>query len=185
MYLPDNTTFGCFGYGCYNLGDIYFQNDENNAKWFINGCDSCDSRTECVYDLVINCDRYNEPYYNYSTTWNYHGYTSSHNCSSEASNDCDCYTMFNERTIFDNAVSCSIEIPPTAAPTAAPSADPTAEPTSSPSSDPANSPTARQTIDPTSEIPSPPSEDLADEAYSIPEFSVLIIPFLAIMLHSL
>ena len=120
MYLPDNTTFVCLGYGCYNLGDIYFENDENNAKWFIYGCSYCESRTECVYDLDINCN---------STIYYYSGSSSSSDCSSQSSNDCDCYNMFNERTIFENDASCSIEIPPTFSPTSSPTTAPTEAPT--------------------------------------------------------
>lgn len=76
FYVPVETTFNCYGYGCYYMMETYRyeSNSADGLQFNVDGCDVCDSVTDCIYDLDLNCN-------GYSDYWSYgNGCSSYNNC---------------------------------------------------------------------------------------------------------
>jgi len=57
-YVPstDGFVLNCFGYGCYQMGNIHVEQDISLAAVNYNGCGYCGSVINCTSDLNIICD---------------------------------------------------------------------------------------------------------------------------------
>ena len=53
--ISKNTTFQCYGTGCFNLGDIYRGND-TDLTFLIDSCAQCTSIKGCLNEFNLICD---------------------------------------------------------------------------------------------------------------------------------
>ena len=55
--VPQNTTFNCYGYGCYNMNGIYRHHTsiEYGLKLNIETCQECTSMSDCIWNMTIHC----------------------------------------------------------------------------------------------------------------------------------
>eukprot|EP01084_Bolivina_argentea_P226932 383256_1 len=85
-YIPQNTTFNCFGFGCYNLNQIH-RVDINIAAGFkmnIATCGQCSSVEDCLNNFDLNCPN------------GVDSFTPNDPCTN--SNSCGCKDIINYKT---------------------------------------------------------------------------------------
>ena len=58
FYIPVDTTFNCYGYGCYYMNEIYRyeSNSAQGLQFNVDGCDVCESVLDCIRDFDLNCN---------------------------------------------------------------------------------------------------------------------------------
>eukprot|EP01084_Bolivina_argentea_P216710 368102_1 len=125
LFLPDEPIILCYGWGCYGIGTLHFDNNDNNAVWKLNGCNQCHSISECLHAIDFECGRTITTSYYYSDKFCYSSNNSGDscswwrygNCSTETNSDfytiedCGCYELFNGKIEFSNDENCYVEFP--------------------------------------------------------------------------
>eukprot|EP01083_Nonionella_stella_P061610 160503_1 len=150
-YIPQNTTFHCFGTGCYYLGTLYMTSAVTATSpgpiVRVDGCGQCTSFTQCIRQFMMYCDPTDNYIYDY--------YYSSSNPQCDVNRQpyvCGCQQLIINSTYGLTYNNPACYTPWTTATPTAPTISPSATPTIA-TVDPSYAPTAYPSTSPLTNAP--------------------------------